>query len=166
MGFFSSIFGKPATKPYTGVVLTQAEMRSRLGLAGPVATFGKAEYAEVNSAAVIELARATRDALFSAGVTKWSTTATCTLFASRFASLAQEKFFNAAFHDFVSSRVIGIAAGELWFHPDTSPQFGPDHAIGVCVTERGVLRIDPQAPDVIRVLSPNEEYLQRSVRFL
>lgn len=162
MGWFSR--SKP--KVYTGKTLSPEEAKGFLGPWGWAAQFGKGQYAEVNSSQVIALAQATRDALWGSGITKWSTTATCTLYASRMASIGQERFFNESFQDFISKGVLGLAVGEVWFHPDSSPLGGSDHAINVCLTEKGALYIDPQLPDVLRPMSQTELNQVRSIRFL
>lgn len=164
MGLFSSLFGPKPPKLYTGRILSAAEVRAQLGSMGMLAAMGKQRYAEVNSAAVIGLAQATRDALFAAGITKWRKTATCTVYAARFATLGQEKFFAASFQDAISAELVALAAGEVWFVPDSDLANG--HAIGLCVTEKGLLTIDPQIPDALRPLSANETLLVRSVRLL
>ena len=161
MGWFS----KPKPKVYTGKTLSLDEAKGFLGAWGWATQFGKAGYAEVNSSQVVALAQATRDALWGSGITKWATTATCTLYASRMASIGQERFFNESFQDFISKGVVGLAVGEVWFHPDTAP-VGSDHAINVCLTEKGALYIDPQLPDVLRPMSQNELNAIRSIRFL
>lgn len=153
-----------APKLYTGRTLTAAALSAQL--CWPIGlTLGKASYAEVNSAAVIYLARKTRDDLWGSGVTKWSPNATCTLYASRFVSLANELFFNAAFQDPLSAQILALAAGEVWFHPDVALP-GQDHAINVCMTERGPLTVDSQAPNQLRPLSATELLTRTKLAFL
>lgn len=151
-------------KVYTGKTLIAPDIKAMLGPMGVMAQFGKVKYAEVNSAAVIPIAQATRDALFSAGVTKWQKTATCTVFAARFAELGQERFFSESFQDFISSDMVALAVADIWFTPDGGGGF--DHAIGLCITEKGVMAIDPQVPDVLRVMTENEKLRVKSIRFL
>lgn len=169
MGFFASIFGSRSPAIFTGRVIAASDLRSQIPN-GFLADFGKANYAEVSSAAVLSIARQTQSELWArAGITKWDKRATCTLFASRFASLANELFFDASFHVAVDSAIakagpISLAAGECWFHPDGQP-VGTDHAIGVCFTEAGPLWVDPQAPGALRPMSATELASSRS-RFL
>lgn len=160
MGFFASLFGSRTPSIFTGRVISAADLRTQLPN-GFLAELGKRCYAEVNSAAVVSVAQQTQAELWRrAGITKWDKRATCTLFASRFASLAAELFFDASFHVPVDSAIaksgaLSLAAGECWFHPDGQP-IEYDHAIGVCLTERGPLWIDPQAPSALRPMSDNE----------
>ena len=153
-----------APKPHTGRIVSTSEIVLALGNVVPM-TFGKARYAEVNSKAVVGLAQATRKALFAGGILRWQPGATCTLFASRFVSLAGEKFFNAAFHEAVSNEIVALAVGEVWFHPDTAP-IGSDHAIGCAYTDRSLIFIDPQEPNAFRPMSHNELSSIRNIRFL
>lgn len=153
-----------APKPHTGRIVTAMDVLLGMGNTVPM-TFGKQRYAEVNSKAVVGLAQATRNALFSGGIPRWQPGATCTLFASRFASIANEKFFNAAWHEKISSELVALAVGECWFHPDTAP-FGTDHAIGCAYTDQQFFFIDPQAPDKLRPMSNTELASIRNIRFL
>ena len=164
MGFFQNIFSPKRPRLFTGRILTVAELRAQLGPMGAIALCGKARYAEMNSAAVIGLAQATRDALFAAGITKWRKTATCTVYAARFSCLAQEQFFAASFQDAISNELVALATAELWFTPDSDLTSG--HAINLCLTEKGPVTIDPQLPDALRPMSENEKLRTRAVRFL
>ena len=137
---------------YTGKLLSADEVRSQLG-AGYLTTLGKAQYAEVNSAAVIWLAQQTQSALFSVAP-HWEPDATCTLFAATGVSVAGQKFAGQAFSDKISETLCALAFGEVWFHPDSDPTSG--HAINFALTEKGVLHIDPQAPNALRPMSANE----------
>ena len=125
-----------APKPHTGRIVSTSEIVLALGNVVPM-TFGK----------------------------RWQPGATCTLFASRFVSLAGEKFFNAAFHEAVSNEIVALAVGEVWFHPDTAP-IGSDHAIGCAYTDRSLIFIDPQEPNAFRPMSHNELSSIRNIRFL
>ena len=154
MGLFSFLSRQP--KIYTGRILDLAAVRGALGLPGAMLVAGKAHYAEVNSAAVVSLAQAVRSDLWTAGgIRSWQPGATCTLFAAQLSASGQRRFFAEAFQDRLGTQVLGLAAGDVWFHPDTAPA-GIDHAIGFAITEKGPLFIDPQAPDALRPMSPIE----------
>lgn len=147
-------------KPHIpGRIVTAAELRAVVGF---MALLGKDRYAVVNSAALVSLAREARDGLFGRySITRWHPTATCTLFANEFVSVVNGRYFEASWQD--ASPAPAAAAGAVWFRPDTGTMY---HAIGICLTELGVRTIDPQAPDVLRPLSKNEEASIISRQFL
>lgn len=165
MGLFSFLSRQP--KIYTGRVLDVGAVRAALGLPGLSLVAGKAQYAEVNSAAVIAHARSVRDDLWTAGgIRSWQPNATCTLFAGEFSTRGQRRFFAEAFQDKLGTQILGLGAGDVWFHPDSIPVGGPDHAVGWALTERGLQFIDPQVPDLLRPLSASELLTIRHLRLL
>jgi hypothetical protein len=169
MSWLSNLFSRKSAKLYTGRILSGAELRAALGSAGGLAVLGKDRYAEINSAAVIGLAQKTRDQLWAGGVNKWGNGTTCTLFAAKMVIVAGEQFYLDAFYERTGSPLtegtLAPAVGDIWFHPD-DPLATSDHAIAVCVTEKGALFIDSQAPDALRPTSKDELYATRQCRFL
>ena len=170
VSWLTTLFSR-APRLYTGRTVPADEIRVAFGVAGTVIGLGKRTYAEVDSGAVVWLAQQARDALWREGINRWQKNATCTLFAAKFATLANEKFYAAAFFErsgspLTSAGSIALAVGEVWFHPDTTPP-GEDHAIGCAFTERGLLAVDPQSPDTLRELSATERLTIRpETRFL
>jgi len=124
---------------------------------------GKAAYAEINSASVVGLAQATRDQLWRAGINRWQSNATCTLFAQKFVTLGGEQFYGDAFYDrgMLSAGVISPALGDIWFRPDGA---STGHAIGFALTELGAQFIDPQVPDALRPMTDNELFATYQLR--
>jgi hypothetical protein len=137
-------------KPHIpGGVIGAAELRDVVGF---LSYMGKDRYGVMNSAALVSIAREARDNLCSRyDITRWHESATCTLFANEFVSVANGRYFGASFQDQVTAPA--AAAGVIWFQPDNSTL---RHAIGIAYTEVGERTIDPQRPDVLRPLSASE----------
>lgn len=89
--------------------------------------------------------------LWDENLDKWTVTWECRDFARAFACLAQ--VCNAKTPG-IPAGVDALAVGEFWFHPDGNPPF-QDHAICPCVTDEGLIFIDPQT-GLLRPVSSNE----------
>lgn len=133
-------------KPITGKTLDRSSIVRTL----PRANLGDDLYAEVNSEWLKEFYRTYRSELSRMGVVKWSDRYDCRRFAGFFTELAQNRFFNQAFHS--GSPANTLALGPVWYLPDDSKT---GHAIVVALTERGAVYLDPQSGREVN-LTPGE----------
>jgi hypothetical protein len=106
-------------------------------------------YAVVNSAWLPAFYARWRADIFDKGVTKWDGRYDCNKFAASFCAAAQLEYYRDKFHSWDKGQA--LAVGEIWYRPDV----GGAHAIVAAVTERGVLFIEPQNGQEVK-LSPKE----------
>lgn len=114
--------------------------RKDIGRTLPMARLGDDVYAEVNSEWLKVFYRRYRSQLSRMGVVKWSERYDCRRFAGLFTELAQNQFFNEAFHSDTPAGT--LALGPVWYRPGGS-EIG--HALVVAMTERGAIYLDPQS---------------------
>lgn len=98
--------------------------------------------------------------LWDFGTETWSVKFECRDFARAYACYAQT--CNALSGD-TPEGADALAVGEIWFHPDSEPP-GSDHAICACVTDKGLVYIEPQT-GAIRTLSRIETLSCTFLRF-
>jgi hypothetical protein len=102
------------------------------------------------------------------GVTAWSTNFECTSFADGYSYFAQAHYASIArFHNGLGN---GIAIGEFWYIPYVdgakSPLSLPGHAINVCLTDRGIVYLEPQADTFTPVVvTPLEHHYMLHCKF-
>jgi hypothetical protein len=157
MGWFTR---NPA--PHVAGSLTAADVRALL----PMAAMGKLRYAPTSEEYLLWRARETRFQLSKqAGVFKWASTATCTLFSARFVVDAAQDYFNATFH--ATDPASALAVFDFWYKPAGSVD---GHAIvgGVVIRDgiAGLCFVDVQAPADQHYLTLSEIAGAYNVRLL
>lgn len=137
MNFFDRIFRRTPPPQTTGRVIARADVPT---LCGTIVVTADEQYAEVNSAWLKAFYGDFRTVLFREGVHEWSQRFDCDDFASFFVSLANIRFFSAAWGS--SSPEQSLALGECWYFRDGVRN--GSHAVVTALTERGLIHIEPQ----------------------
>lgn len=155
LGFicFALFFGcsKEIGEPniYTGKIFTADQLRLKIG---PFTPLGKANYAEVNTAALPWVYKAFRKDLSSGqyGILVWDDRSECTFFSTAFEYFAQRRFFAEGWASPIKSPQ--IAVGTIWYV--ISP--GQRHAINIILSESGIVYFEPQTGKIV-TLTPEQE---------
>lgn len=108
---------------------------------------GDTAYAVVRSDALPSFYQNFRDVLNKQGLVKWDSRYDCNHFASLYISLAQASYTVAAWHSETKAQTMALA--EVWYLPNGPP--GGGHAIVAAVTDRGLVFIEPQTGQEIRL---------------
>ncbi|MEY4940206.1 MAG: hypothetical protein RIQ93_1941 [Verrucomicrobiota bacterium] len=126
-------------------MFSSAELGSRTG----AIYLSDETYAEVNSHWLNQYYADFCRELNRHGVMRGGERFDCVRFCDFYSSLAQARFFRAAFHERIPARA--LALGQIWyFRTDGSP-----HAIVQAMTERGRIFIEPQTGAELH-LAPDE----------
>lgn len=111
-------------------------------------------YAVVSSAWLPGYYQRFRADLHAKDVVGWEGRFDCNKFAAAFCAGAQLEFYRDNFHARTPAQA--LAVGEVWYQPERPGRGGAaGHAIVAAITERGVLFIEPQSGEEVR-LTPGE----------
>jgi hypothetical protein len=139
LAFFFASCSKREQAMSTGAVVQAAAL--------PLPGFkGDTAYAVVRSDALPALYQNFRDVLNKQGLVKWDSRYDCNHFASLYIGLAQSSFTVAAWHSETNAQTLALA--EVWYLPNGPPS---GHAIVAAMTERGLVFIEPQTGQEIRL---------------
>lgn len=140
--------------------MTRAEIKAFFPLL-VFPNFGGLNYAVPTLAWLLGPCRdAFRARLFDAGLMSWKVRWECRDFARAFACFAQEA---NALTPGGPAGCDALAVGEIWFKPDGSAA-GLGHAICPCITDHGLVFIEPQT-GAVRPMSPAEIQSTYFLRF-
>lgn len=130
------------SSPATGRIVTTAQLR----VAIPAVHLSDTQYAEVNSRWLEDFYPFFRTQLSHAGVRAWNERFNCKHFAGLYSELAQSRFLLASRIQPVPSDTLAI--GSIWYARDDGRG---NHAIVVAVTERGLVFIEPQTGQELKL---------------
>lgn len=154
--FLGACGRKDAAPISTGSVLPAAlvevQFRAYVGRdAGSWAFTPDAAYAVVSSAWLAGYYERFRADLFAKDVTGWEGRFDCNKFAAAYCAGAQLEFYRDNFHARTPAQA--LAVGEVWFKPERPARAGDasGHAIVAAITERGVVFIEPQTGNEVRL---------------
>ena len=140
--------------------MTQADLRA-LFIQGTPIFVGGSNYAKPTTAWLTgPFWQWFKAMLWDEDLDKWTPPWECRDFARAYACLAQVCNARTAA---LPAGMDALAVGEFWFHPDGNPPL-EDHAICACVTEEGLIFIEPQT-GLVRPVSPNELLTCKFARF-
>lgn len=145
MGLFSIFRRKPSVPLWTGGVFPAKQVATAFGAMEPPAD---ATYAEVNLDALPEYYNWFRDKLDLLGIGRGQTRFDCDNFASLYTDLAQVRFYQAQWEAAAVPKAEALAVGSFWYRPGCRAE---GHAINCILTQQGVVYVEPQTGEIIRL---------------
>jgi hypothetical protein len=136
--------------------LVEVQFRAYVGRdAGVWAFTPDSAYAIVSSGWLPGFYERFRADLFAKDVTGWEGRFDCNKFAAAFCAGAQVEFYRDNFQSRTPAQA--LAVGEVWYQPErrARPGDASGHAIVAAITERGVVFIEPQTGQEVR-MTPGE----------
>lgn len=162
--FFSSSCGRTdSSKPvYTGVNISRAEISQKLGYSFLADKYTSVTYEVVDYDYLLKTYHdAFWNHLFSEDITKWDMRANCAIFTEEYVGGLQRAYYRDHFHS--STPSWRLAVGEFWYLPNPADP-STAHSIVIAITNKGVIYLEPQSRDQLRILNLTEA--QISSRFL
>lgn len=150
-----TILGKPNNIVY-GNILTYEELENLTGL--KATRYRNKTYVAVNSDMLYYIYYDFWKIMHDY-ISGWESKFNCVHITSLYVELAQLKFASKNFS--YASKAEALAIGEIWYHPDKFKE-GLDHAIVAVYTNKGLLFIEPQTGNEMK-LSDTE---MKSIKYL
>lgn len=160
----SSCSRSDSSKPvYTGVNISQAEISQKLGYSFLADKYTSVTYEVVDYDYLLKTYHdAFWNRLFSEDITKWDARANCAIFTEEYVGGLQRAYYRDHFHS--STPSWRLAVGEFWYLPNPNDATVA-HSVVVAITNKGVIYLEPQSRDQLRILTLTEAQIaSRSLR--